>query len=76
MPTTVKVVELVGESPNSWDEAVANAVEAAAKTIDHISGVEVCNLTANVENGRITEYKVNVKLAFAVDDQRRNGRNL
>ena len=72
MPTTVKVIELVGESPNSWDEAVANAVAEASRTIDHISGVEVANLTANVENGRITEYKANVKLAFAVDNSRRS----
>lgn len=71
MPTTVKVVELVGESATGWDDAVANAVADAAKTIDNISGVEVANLTANVENGRITEYKANVKIAFAVDDRRR-----
>lgn len=70
--TTVKVVELVGESPTSWDEAVANAVADAARTIDNITGVEVANLTANVDNGRITEYKANVKVAFAVDDRRRN----
>lgn len=70
--TTVKVVELVGESPTSWDEAVANAVADAAQTLDNISGVEVSNLTANVSNGRITEYKANVKIAFAVDDRRRN----
>src|SRR5690606_21563017 len=53
--TTIKVLELVGESPNSWDEAVANAVADASKTIEQISGVEVCNLSANVAGGRGTE---------------------
>ena len=43
----------------------------AVTTIDHISGVEVLNLTANVENGKIVEYKANVKVAFAVDRDRR-----
>lgn len=61
----VKVVELVGESPNGWQEAVENAVAEAAKTIPNISGVEVYNLTANVANGRLTEYKANVKIAYA-----------
>lgn len=68
--TVVKVVELVGESPNSWQEAAANAVAEAARTIKNITGVEVYNLTANVEGGRITEYKANVKVAFAVDPNR------
>ncbi|MBX6378907.1 MAG: dodecin domain-containing protein [Clostridia bacterium] len=71
MPTVVKVLELVGESPRDWTDAVQNAVAEAAKTIDHITGVEVANLTANVENGRVVEYKANVKVAFAVDAARR-----
>lgn len=71
--TVVKVVELVGDSENSWDEAVANAVADAARTVDNITGVEVYNLTANVEDGRVTEYKANVKVAFAIDNHRRHG---
>ena len=69
--TVVKVLELVGESPSSWQEAAQNAVVEAAKTVDNITGVEVYNLTANVDNGRIVEYKANVKVAFAVDNKRR-----
>lgn len=69
--TVVKVLELVGESPTSWQEAAQNAVIEAAKTVDNITGVEVYNLTANVDNGRIVEYKANVKVAFAVDNRRR-----
>jgi flavin-binding protein dodecin len=60
----VKVVELVGESTKSWDEAVRSAVTAASQTIPNISGVEVYNMTANVEGGRLTEYKANVKIAY------------
>ncbi|NLU09833.1 MAG: dodecin domain-containing protein [Tepidanaerobacter acetatoxydans] len=64
---TVKVLELVGESKNSWQEAVQNAVQDANKTIRNITGVEVLNNTANVQNGKIVEYKSNVQIAFKVD---------
>ncbi|HHX77622.1 MAG TPA: dodecin domain-containing protein [Firmicutes bacterium] len=64
--SVAKVIELVGESDVSWDDAVKNAVKDAAKTIDNIKGVEVCNMTAAVKNGVIYEYKANVKLAFGV----------
>jgi len=67
----VKVIELVGESTKDWTDAVSNAVAEACKTLDNVSGVEVYNLTANVDNGRIVEWKANVKIAFKVDNQRR-----
>ncbi|MFO7152746.1 MAG: dodecin family protein [Bacillota bacterium] len=64
---TVKVIELVGESKNSWQEAVENAVRDASKTIRNISGVEVRNQTAKVRDGKIVEYKANVAIAFKVE---------
>jgi flavin-binding protein dodecin len=64
---TVKVVELVGESCNSWQEAVENAVIDANKTLRNITGVEVLNNTANVKDGKIVEYKADVAIAFKVD---------
>ncbi|WP_422443853.1 dodecin family protein [Thermoanaerobacterium sp. DL9XJH110] len=64
---TVKVIEVVGESKNSWQEAVENAVRDASKTIRNITGVEVLNNTANVNNGKIVEYKADVAIAFKVD---------
>ncbi|MDA8065020.1 MAG: dodecin family protein [Thermaerobacter sp.] len=65
--SVVKVIELVGESRQDWQDAVGNAVAEASRTIDRISGVEVSNWTANVDHGRITEYKANVKVAFQVE---------
>jgi len=62
----VKVIELVGTSRQNWTDAVDNAVIEAAKTIDDILGVEVTNFTANIDNGRIAEYKADVKIAFQV----------
>ncbi|MGE5576591.1 MAG: dodecin family protein [Syntrophothermus sp.] len=65
--TVVKVIEVVGESTQGWQEAVENAVQEAAKTVRNMSGVEVLNLTANVNRDRIVEYKADVQIAFAVD---------
>jgi flavin-binding protein dodecin len=66
----VKVIELVGESPRDWTDAVQSAVKEAAKTVDHITGVEVTNFTAHVQEGRIVGYKADVKVAFTVDENR------
>jgi hypothetical protein len=65
-----KIIELVGESPRSWDEAAQNAVQEAGKTVHNMTGIEITNWTAPVENGRIARYRVDVKLAFAVDPSR------
>ena len=68
--TVVKVLELVGESQQSWQDAANQAVMEAAKTVDNITGVEVSNWTAHVNDGRISNYKANVRLAFVVDGER------
>jgi flavin-binding protein dodecin len=68
----VKVAELVGESPNSWKDAVRSAVREAARNGSEITGVEILNFTANVEEGDLVEYKANVKIAYAdYGDERR-----
>ena len=63
----VKVMELVGESHSNWRDAVQNAVKEASKSANNITGVEVYNLTANVDNGQMVEYKANVKVAYKDD---------
>jgi len=66
MPTTVKIVELVGESDKGWEDAVKNAIREASKTINGISGVEILNVTADVKDGEIIEYKADLQIAFPV----------
>jgi len=63
----VKVLELVGSSPSSFSDAVRNAVTRASQTIRNITGVDVVSSNATVENGQITNYKVNVKIAFVLE---------
>lgn len=67
--TVVKVVELIGVSLNSWDDAVKNCLADASKTIDNITGVQVISTTAKVKDGEITEYRATVKVAFGLTDR-------
>lgn len=62
-----RVVEFVGSSPRGWQEAVQSALAEAARNVEHITGLELCNMTANVENGKIVNYKADVKLIFSVE---------
>ena len=68
--SVAKIIELVGGSETGWQDAVQNAVTEAASTLDGISGVEVTNMTASVENGRVTNYKATVKIAFRIRESR------
>ena len=64
----VKVIELVGSSSDSFSDAVRNAVRTAAQTIRNIRGVDVISSQADVgENGELSLYKVNVKIAFLIE---------
>ena len=63
----VKIVELIGSSPNDWKEATENALKEAAKTIKNIKSVHVKRCTAKVENNKIVEYRAVVKIAFIVE---------
>ena len=62
-----KIIELVGISPNGWEEAARNAVKEAAKTIRNITSVHVERYTAKVQRNRIVEYRALVRIAFTVE---------
>jgi hypothetical protein len=62
----VKVIEIIGISPDGFEAAIDNAVAKAAESIAGITGVEVQNLSARVDKGKVVQYRANVKLAFAV----------
>ena len=62
--TVVKIIELVGSSPDGWKEATENALKEATKTVQNIKSIHVKRCTAKVENNKIVEYRAVVKLAF------------
>ncbi len=59
----VKVTEMVGHSDTGWKDAVQTAVTEASRSLNEIVGVEVVNFTASVENGRVSHFKANLKVA-------------
>ena len=62
----VKVIEIIGVSDKSWEDAVAMAVEKTSDTVKGITGVEVTSFTAKVEDGKVKRYQAACKIAFAV----------
>ena len=66
----VKIIELIGSSPKSWEEATKNALAEAAITIKNIKSVYVKRCNAKVENNKIVEYRAVVKIAFVVQRER------
>lgn len=67
--TTVKIIKVLGTSSESWEDAAREAVSEASKTVDNISGVEIQDHTATVEDGSITQYKATVEVAFPVRNE-------
>jgi len=65
--SVIKVIELVGSSENSWEDAVQEALREAAKTVENIVGIDVLGHKAVVKDNKITKYKAHVKIAFAVE---------
>jgi dodecin len=59
-----KVIELVGSSETSWEEAAKNAVERAGQTLRDLRVAEVSKLDMKIENGKITAFRTRVNLSF------------
>lgn len=59
-----KVIQLVGSSPNSWEEAAKNAVERAGKSLRDLRVAEVAKLDMKVEDGKVTAFRTRVNLSF------------
>ena len=59
-----KVIELVGSSPNSWEEAARNAVEKAGESFKNLRIAEINKLDMRVENGQVAAFRARVNLSF------------
>ena len=66
----VKIIELIGSSPKSWEDATKNALAEASKTVKNIKSVYVKRCNAKVEDNKIVEYRAVVKVAFVVEEER------
>lgn len=63
----IKIVEILGTSGQSWDDAAKEALKEAKKTVRNITGIEVIAHTAKVKDGDISEYHATCKIAFRVE---------
>lgn len=65
--TVVKIITLIGSSPNGWVEAADNALKEAVKTVKNIKSLHVKRCTAKIKDNKIVEYRAVVNIAFIVD---------
>ncbi|NJN45766.1 MAG: dodecin domain-containing protein [Candidatus Competibacteraceae bacterium] len=59
-----KIIQLVGSSPNSWEEAAKNAVEEAGKNLRELRIAEIVQLDMRVENNKVAAYRAKVNVSF------------
>jgi len=62
-----KIIEVVGTSENSWEEAAKNAVETAGQNLKNLRIAEVNELDMKIENGKVVGYRAKVKVSFKYD---------
>jgi flavin-binding protein dodecin len=65
--SVVKVIELMASSPKNWEDATQKAIKEASKTLHKIRSVYIQDQSALVNNNKIVEYRVTVKLSFEID---------
>ena len=63
----LKVIEVLGESDKSWEDAAAQAVAEAGKSVRHIKSIYIKNHEAKVENNKIVKYRINAKISFMLE---------
>ncbi len=62
----LKVIEVLANSSKSWEDATAKAVKRASKSVNNIRSAYVQSQSVVVEDGKVTEYRINVKITFEV----------
>ena len=62
--TVYKVVEVIGTSAKSWEDAAKNAVETAAKTLRDLRIAEIVKMDMHIEDGKVLSYRTRVQLSF------------
>jgi flavin-binding protein dodecin len=65
--SVLKVIEIMANSPDSWEDAAQKAVDEASKSVKNIKSVWIKDQSCDVENGKVKEYRVNVKITFEVE---------
>ena len=67
MADMLKVIEVLAESNKSWEDAAANAVTRASKTLSGIKSIYIKDFEAKVDNNKIVQYRINAKISFVLE---------
>lgn len=67
MAKVIKVIEVMSESSESYEDAIRSAVEGTAKTVRHIRSAYVNEQSVTIKDGKIDKFRVNVKISFEVN---------
>ena len=59
-----KIIEIVGTSKNSWEEATKNAIETASKSLEDLRIAEVIKMDVAIENGKVSAFRIRLNLSF------------
>lgn len=65
-----EVIEVLAESEGSWEDAARRAVAEVSDTVRQVRSINIENLQATVENGKIIRFRVNAKVTFALESDR------
>ncbi len=65
--SVVKIVEVTASSPDSFEDAVRSGIEKAGESLRHIKGAWISEQKVDVEDGKITEYRVTMRISFLVE---------
>jgi len=66
--SVARVTEVISSSSKSFDDAVNEGVQRANKTLHNVTGAWVKDQSVVVEDGKVTQYRVNLKVTFILDD--------
>ena len=66
--SVAKVTEITASSSTSIEDAISSGIERAAKTLDGIKGAWVQQITVDCDGGKVTEWRVNMKVSFVLKD--------
>lgn len=66
--SVLKVIEILGNSKTSFEDAIQNVVKEVSKTVNNIESVYVKDMQVKVENNKVIQYRVNAKVTFRISD--------
>ena len=69
MAKVVKVIELMSQSPKSWKDTAQGAVKEAAKILRNVSSLYIKEFTAEADDGKVTNYRINAKVTFDLEPE-------